>query len=62
MSEELQDNKNNKNVRKSRAYEQIEKKLEMGRRKAPISKLIFYIIAFIILIVLMIWLKRGRIG
>lgn len=62
MSEESHDNKNRKDVRKSRAYEQIEKKLEMGRRKASISKLIFYIIALVILIILMIWLKRGRIG
>lgn len=58
-SESNNDNKDNK---KSRAYEQIEQKLEMGRRKASISKLVFYIIALILLIILMIWLKRGRIG
>lgn len=62
MSEDLHDDKDGKGIKKSRAYEQIEKKLEMGRKKASISKLIFYIIALIILIILMIWLKRGRIG
>ncbi len=58
MNNEIQ---GDKNVKKSRAYEQIERKLEMGRRKASLSRLIFYVIALIILIVLMIWLKRGRI-
>lgn len=62
MDKELHDDKDSKDVKKSRAYEQIEKKLEMGRRKASISKLIFYIIALVMLIILMIWLKRGRIG
>lgn len=56
----MHNDKDHKSLRKSRAYEQIEQKLKVGK-KASISRLIFYVIALIILIILMIWLKRGRI-
>ncbi|MGQ9610696.1 MAG: hypothetical protein ACUVWN_15480 [bacterium] len=61
MNNEMHNDKDHKSLRKSRAYEQIEQKLKVGRKKASISRLIFYVIALIILIILMIWLKRGRI-
>lgn len=61
MDEKPEDNieKESKPASKSRAFQQIEERLEKRRRRASISRLIFYIIALIAIIFLMIWLKRA---
>lgn len=44
--------------KKHSAFEYMQEKLEMRRRKASLSRLITYVILLIVVIMLMIWLKR----
>jgi predicted nucleic acid-binding Zn ribbon protein len=44
---------------KSRAFETIEKRMAKRRQRGSIGKLIFYVIALIIVIILMFWLRRS---
>ena len=44
---------------KSRAFRAIEDRQEKRRRRASLGKLVSYIIALILVIILMLWLRRA---
>ncbi|MBD3182074.1 hypothetical protein GF312_07270 [Candidatus Poribacteria bacterium] len=60
MEREKLDNKDNTesdNDEKSRAFKILEQRMEKHRRKASTTKLITYIVALIMVIILMLWLR-----
>ena len=56
---ENEDEQNDSSNNKPSAFETIEERIARRRQKAPFSRLIFYIITLILVLIIMLWLRHG---